>query len=100
MSNFELNLAKTVFIPLWECSVEQVKRTIRNDLPQWARAIVSKYGTYLGLQVGPERVGTEWSKPIEKFLSRARLWSGLSLGLQYNARVYNTFVLTVLSYLW
>jgi len=100
MSNLKLNLAKTVIIPLWPCDVNSVKRTIRNDMPQWASAAVELCGPYIGFQVGPRRVGTEWTKALVKYSDRAKVWSSLHLGMQYNARVYNTFVCTVLAYLW
>ena len=52
------------------------------------------------MQMGPSRVGTEWQKPLRKFMQRAQEWSSLNLGLHLNARVYNMFLVPLLSYIW
>ena len=78
---------------------KQVLPTIRNDLLRGSAATVASFGVYLGLQVGPGRIGQVWHKALSKFEARADMWSSLGLGLQLNARVYHIFVTSVLSYI-
>ena len=99
MSNLQLNLSKTVVIPLWPCSLASVRDIIKNDMPQWSAAELATDSKYVGFQVGPSRVGKEWDAALAKYSSRACAWSKLQLGLQYSARAYNVFVCTVLVFM-
>ena len=97
-SGLRLNMAKTIIIPLWETTVHQFRRALHDMLPDWSGAAVAMNAAYLGVQVGPLRCQAEWVQAFSKYSKRVRLWSELGLGLQLNARVYNTFAAPVLSY--
>jgi hypothetical protein len=55
VSNLKLNLPKTVLIPLWPCSLQQMKATLLRDVfPDWCNAKLSMCSLYLGFAVGPD----------------------------------------------
>ena len=99
-SNLQLNIDKTEIVPLWPCHVSQLRRIIKDDMPEWAMAVVDTSATYLGVQVGPGRVGKEWTKALRKYEDRIQAWSGTSPGLLLTIQAYNTFILPVFSFLW
>ena len=53
---------------------------------------------YLGFYVGPGKGDTSWKAPYKKYTERLDLWKDQPLGLHWDARVYNTFILPVLTY--
>ena len=55
-------------------------------------------GKYFGFMIGPAKGEESWREPLEKYVSRCRLWCNLGVGLQYSALVYNTFVASVLTF--
>ena len=57
-------------------------------------------GTYLGFAVGPERQRGLWRKALDKFQNRVMSWQSAQLSLHQACLSYNTFIVTVLSYLW
>ena len=98
ISALALNISKTVFIPLWPISSSSNLRKIIVELcPLWKNIIVQTYGKYLGFAVGPGSTEHMWTKPLHKYLQRAREWASLRLGMFYNLTVYRTFICSVLS---
>ena len=101
MTNLKLNLSKTVLVPLWPCEPSQVKRTLINDdHPAWASCEVAAWSRYLGFALGPGKGNRSWDKAIQKFEKRSLQWDASQLGLHFSARAYNTFVVSVFSFLW
>jgi len=98
ISGLELNIAKTVCIPLWEGGVEELEHTLRATSNEWSNLCIADCGTYLGFSVGPGRCGKSWDKPLQKYISRCRSWSNINGGLQYSAVAYNTFAASTLSF--
>ena len=99
ISALDLNIGKTVFIPLWRhTSHRHVATLIKEACPSWGQILVASCGKYLGFMVGPGASRSSWDKPLKKFATRARIWSSLHLGLPCNALVYNVFVLSVLGF--
>ena len=76
MSGLELNIAKTVCIPLWEGSPEgEVRRALQASDSSWKDVCVADHGAYLGFNVGPGRVShSSWSKANDKFYKRCSQW--------------------------
>lgn len=99
MSGQELNIKKTVCIPLWEGGTQELEQTLRNSGTTWQGICIAEWGTYLGFCVGPGRCGKAWDKPLKKYLSRCRKWSQLGLGLLYATTAYNTFAASTLSFI-
>ena len=97
LSGLALNMHKCVVIPIHICELQDFKTRLRDDIQRWATMTVASSGRYLGFQVGPGKGDATWNKPVAKFLQRVTDWCGLPLGLQYDALVYNTFGISVLS---
>jgi len=53
---------------------------------------------YLGFHVGPGKGHASWHAPMKKYHERIGMWQDMPLGLHWDARVYNIFVLPVLGY--
>ena len=101
VSNLTLNLPKTVLVPLWPCSLQQMKATLlRDTFPEWCHAQLATWSVYLGFAVGPERAAHSWDKPMSKYSKRATMWEHKRLGLHLTAQSYNTFTFSTLSFVW
>ena len=99
ISALELNIGKTVFIPLWPCSnFERLRLLIRELVPRWGDIIIADRAKYLGFTIGPGACGHSWVGPLCKYAERATAWFHLPLGLFWNIMVYHTFVASVLSF--
>ena len=53
---------------------------------------------YLGYMVGPGRKDRSWLAPYKKFQERIKLWKDMPLGLYWDARIYNMFMIPTLGY--
>ena len=94
ISALELNMAKTVGIPLWLESPEQVAhRFAETNFPQISWKL---HGRYLGFQTGPGKGRHSWSKPEDKYTTRLREWPWSELGLHHSIAIYNIYILTTL----
>jgi hypothetical protein len=98
ISGMELNLPKTVVIPLWHDPLDTCRKDLQRNLPDWSEVRVDDASTYLGFVVGPGRGMRSWDKPTRKFSERAKLWSTQGVGLQYAALTYNVFAMSILSF--
>ena len=99
ISGMHLNIPKCMLIPLWLDSVGNAANQMTTWVPDWASFKVSFWGKYLGYAIGPEKKAHMWQAALAKVVDRARLWAPLGLGLHYNAIVFNTYVVSVLSFL-
>ena len=91
-SGLQLNIPKTVVVPLWRCRMEDVKAALPNTtLSPWMLAHFSTHAVYLGFQIGPGRVPVLWDNALHKYMSRVSIWGGQPLGLHLSARTYNIF---------
>lgn len=64
--------------------------------PPWSVVQVRDSGRDLGFVVGPGHGEESWAEPLRKAWCRVGDWDWASLGLQYAARVWNSYVLPVL----
>ena len=60
--------------------------------------MVSSFGKYLGVMVGPGNKSTAWDAPIAKYEKRCLQWSCLPVGLFRGCQNSTTFVASVLSF--
>ena len=88
IANLELNMKKTVLIPLWESTALSVQKWIRNDLPNWADVQITWAAKYLGYFVGSDRETLSWNQAMQRFNTRVTAWTELHLGMFLNARIY------------
>ena len=98
ISGLVLNLPKTVLIPLWPSTMEVVRAQMARILPNWSAVSVARWALYLGFATGPEKMDHSWDRALNKFIQRISTWEWTSLGLQYAATAYNTYVMSVLAF--
>ena len=98
ISGAELNLTKTVAIPLGEQDLSRAKESLRQAAPGWEAIPVRHSATYLGHVIGPKKGPEVWASSITKFTAKARAWDWGALGLHFAARVHNTYLLPVLGF--
>jgi hypothetical protein len=98
ISGLRLNLPKTVVIPLWPESLPEIRTRFLTDFPEWEGVAVTSWSKYLGYATGPGKQESSWTKAGETFLERARFWGGQGLGLQYATHAYNSYAVSVLSF--
>ena len=56
-------------------------------------------GKYLGFAVGPHKHNLSWEGPGQKYMKRCAMWQDKSLGLQYQATIYNALAFSTLCYI-
>ena len=99
ISALSLNIDKTVLIPLWPRANEKnVRKLVRQHAPDWRDIAIQPHGKYLGFVIGPGAGNSSLRKPLQKYISRARAWASLHLGLYYNTYVYRTFISSVIGF--
>jgi len=99
MSGLDLNISKTVVVPLWEEGLTEIGSELRNSERTWKHMCVAGDAVYLGFSEGPGKGAKSWDKPISKFSKRCKEWGTLGEGLQYSTVAFNTFAASVLSYI-
>ena len=92
MSGLELNISKTVCIPLWDEDIKTIRQTMKSAENMGKEVKVADEGTYLGFQIGPGSPGKSWVKPLAKYIKRCRQWGDLGLGTLFTAKAYNSFI--------
>ena len=65
---------------------------------EWSEVCIADCAKYLGFYTGPGKGEKSWDKPMLKFMQAAAQWCKQALGLQYTALAYNTFAISVLSF--
>jgi exonuclease III len=98
-SGLELNMHKTYLIPLGDDKWKDTEKLISDTWPSWVGIKVGGHATYLGFVLGPTAGETSWVKALRKFRERAAQWGQLGLSMAQATVVYNTYVITVLSFL-
>ena len=100
-SGLKLNLTKTIVIPLWRQDGDITPKDLLSQAcPGCKEMSFSSHGTYLGFSVGPDRESHIWEKATDKFRARADTWKEANQGLHHACLIYNSFVSSVMSYLW
>jgi len=99
MSGLELNIKKTLVVPLWEEGIEEIKSELKNSERSWKDVCITSHAVYLGFTEGPGKGDKSWDKPLNKFSRRCREWGTVGEGLQFGAIAFNTFAASVLGYI-
>jgi hypothetical protein len=99
ISGMQLNLPKTIIIPLWPQPLQEIQEHLTRVLPEWADVEIATASRYLGFMEGPGKRDKSWHKANQKFEERSSMWTGEGLGLQYSAMAYNMYAISVLSFL-
>jgi len=99
MSGLELNLPKTVVVPLWPKGVNDMQQQKTEGNFSWDPIQVAKSGKYLGFSSGPGRGNSSWDAAAQKYLKRTRKWQESGSGTQFATLAYNTFAFTTLCFI-
>ena len=98
ISGLRLNLKKSVVIPLNTTSPDNFHRRKRKVVQDWQDMPTRDHCEYLGFMMGPGKGDSSWRQPMAKYRERIKLWKDMPLGLHWDARIYNTFLLPILMY--
>ena len=99
ISSLQLNVKKTIFIPLWQVAdVDSLRSLLREISGFWKDVLIQNKGKYLGFQIGPGAGQSSWEKPMSKYEQALHHWSALKLGLFMNTLAYNIHIVTLLEY--
>ena len=93
ISGLELNIPKTVIVPLFQHCESQLRDGVRRAAPRWAGISIARAAKYLGLYVGPGRGELSWKGPVDKCLERARLWGKIGAGMFTTLNAYRIYIL-------
>ena len=100
VSALKLNIAKTMFIPLWEFrDTSNVRKLIQEHCPAWKRVSITHCAKYLGFLVGPTAGSHHWEAPLQKFVARLYKWSALPIGNFLRLKLFKSFSLSTLSFI-
>ena len=98
VSGLSLNLTKSVIIPLNATRLDEFASNLLTAATGWEDMPVKTTCKYLGDFVGPGKSDLSWNKPLEKFKERVSMWKDQPLGLFWDARIFNTFAILILSF--
>ena len=99
VSGLSLNLAKTVFLPLSDDTLDDFRLELERQLPTWGAVQIRRWAEYLGFVLGPEAGDRTWQKALAQYSKRVELWSQLGLGLHFTTVAYNVYIASLLSFL-
>ena len=99
VSALSLNIAKAVFIPLWDArDLTNVRRLVQEHCPAWKLVSIVHFARYLRFLVDPAADSHQWDAPSQKFLGRLYKWSALPVGSFLRLKMFKTFSLPTLSF--
>ena len=98
MSGLELNIPKTICIPLWEEGVQEIGEDDNLRASTWAEIGVRTHGTYLGFSSGPGKGSSSWKKPLAKFTKRVGMLPK-GAGMHFSIVAYNSLCLATLLFI-
>ena len=99
MSGLELNIPKTVVIPLFKDGVSIVQQHMANNPSSWNNIKIAGEGTYLGFKMGPERNTSVWKAPLAKFARRIEQWRHIHSGTYFATLAYKIFIASTLFFI-
>ena len=97
-TNLQVNIKKTIIVPLWDCVIDAMKRTLNRRFPHFQDFKVQSYAKYLGSMVGPGAEDHSWDKPLAKFISRCRDAANLGAGVAWSCNTANIYGFSTLSF--
>ena len=76
ISGLELNIKKTVLVPLFPHTPLDLRAQFHERAPLWGQIGIENAAKYLGLFIGPGSSSLSWHAPMRKYLDRAKVWAG------------------------
>ena len=98
LSGLELNIKKTVLVPLFPYTSSAVRAQLHESAPLWGQIGIENTAKYLGLYVGPGSSSLSWLAPMRKYLDRAKVWGAAGLGMCNNLDAYSVFIVSVITF--
>ena len=96
ISGLQLNLPKTVYVPLHTTDLVTWSQEFQRLHPIWHDITIASKAKYLGFILGPGRDHDSYLKPIAKYIQRASDWNTVGCGLALSTMAYNVYILPVL----
>ena len=98
-SGLELNLRKTVLVPLSCGDPEQHRPHLASAVPAWATVQLKHQAKYLGFVLGPTRGHLSFDQAFAKFRNRIDLWGSTDIGTNLSLLAYRVYIFPVLQFL-
>ena len=98
ISGMEMNVAKTVLLPLWPDSAEEHRRSVTESVPAWNDIQIATSAIYLGVRIGPGKEEREWETAALRLQAKLRGWQWNQIGLHFAATIYNIYVQSTLGF--
>ena len=96
ISGLELNIKKTVFIPLWPISsLGRLRNLITELCLAWRNILIDVKSKYLGFIIGPGAGVQSLSAPLRKFEQRSAAWENVKCRWFWNSIYCNSFIYSV-----
>ena len=94
----QVNVTKTLGIPLWPAVGEEASEMVGRVVPKWRQFPISTSATYLGCCIGPGKIGQEWQRAAPNYWKRIAAWPWATLGLHFASVVYSTYAASTLAF--
>ena len=85
ISGMKVNIKKTILIPLWPESPDRHRHAVATAAPAWAEVPIDNSAIYLGVRIGPGKVGREWETAAKRLMAKLRGWPWNQVGLHFAA---------------
>ena len=96
IAGLQLNMPKTVLVPLRPVDLAAFGEDFKNLHPAWRNIHIEFKAKYLGFYLGPERGHTTYDKPLAKYRQRAKDWGAAAGGLALSTLAYAVYILPVI----
>ena len=94
-----LNIPKCKILPLWNFTIDNCKRILRDTCPSWHLMSIAFWAIYLGFPIGLHAHIHVWDKPVAKLVARVNAIRASGSGLAGSVFLYNTCAITVCSHM-
>ncbi len=95
-SGLELNLHKTVIMPLQEESLEDLKSSVRELVPGWAAIPLRHAVKHLGFYLGPLKEDSSYKAPRVKYHQRLEVCGNTECGSMIAILAFKVYISAVL----
>ena len=99
IASLRLNWKKTVFVPLYNTSIDAFRDAILVAAPSAEQAAFATAAKYLGVMVGPGALEKQWIEVRPKMKTNARSLKHLAFGPIANLQWYNRVVSSLASHI-
>jgi len=98
LQGLELNLKKTILVPLHEADPADLRRRLRLLRRCLGAVVVATHVKYLGLLWGPGAAAIAWKDALQTFRARARHIGNIGVTAHIGLFYYNVFAQSTLSF--